>query len=431
MIDLTSIKTLGIGGVAVAVATGWTTVKAWLNNLSAYLIIHLEADNLTAQPIKKLLRTEWSTVPSGIHKVFSTQLKHRDGKTRLTPFRILGLTSIFYSWKRKAVVVVTFSQYGPYGSVSMWTLRGMLKYSDFIREAITKHASENIIEDRFRISEIRGHAGSFLFSKNRNGDHNKDSVQPEGATTLSDSTINEIDVYLDESLLFNRSDFLLDKTDDPLKALFYPETVLTNLNDATKWYASKDWYARHSIPWRRGWLLYGPGGTGKSSLAVATAKTLRIPLISFALATFTDEEFIDRWRTLPTPCVVLFEDIDTVFEGRVSMTEHKSLTFECILNQLSGVNTQPGVFLIVTTNRIETIDPALGAMDENGLSSRPGRIDRLIYVGVADEDCRMKYIKYVLADWPDTWEEVLKQTEGMTMVKVQETCVQIAYARLQ
>jgi len=145
---------------------------------------------------------------------------------------------------------------------------------------------------------------------------------------------------------------------------------------AKNWIESSDWYSRKNIRWQLGMLFHGVGGTGKTEMAIATAKSIGIPIYMFYLSTLTDAEFQEEWNDMETPCIALFEDIDNVFNKRAPVNPNIKLTFDSLLNAISGVNARDGVMLIVTTNRIDYVDEALGRpIDNTGLSSRPGRID--------------------------------------------------------
>lgn len=128
----------------------------------------------------------------------------------------------------------------------------------------------------------------------------------------------------------------------------------------------------------------------------------------------------------------MFEDIDTVFNGRENITAHKSLTFDCVINAISGVDAPDGIFLVVTTNRLEFIDPAFGvASSVEGVSTRPGRIDTVLYLGnMSVPNCR-KLANRILADWPEDVEAVMAEHAGkVTPVQFQEICLQKATTRL-
>ena len=165
------------------------------------------------------------------------------------------------------------------------------------------------------------------------------------------------------------------------------------------------WYANRGIPYRRGYLLAGPPGTGKSSLAWAIAGVfgLDIYCISLVEPTLTEEDLGTMFTSLPRRCVVLLEDIDAaglVKRGEQTTTEETKNTSEAaklgaeiskaikasqekgtkakenqgvslsgLLNAIDGVASHEGRVLLMTTNFPEKLDDAL---------IRPGRIDMKI-----------------------------------------------------
>jgi chaperone BCS1 len=89
--------------------------------------------------------------------------------------------------------------------------------------------------------------------------------------------------------------------------------------------ATARWYANRGIPYRRGYLFYGPPGSGKSSLTFAIAGIfgLDIHVISLLEPTLTEEDLGMLFTTLPARCIVLLEDIDSAGLVRESRDEEK------------------------------------------------------------------------------------------------------------
>lgn len=162
----------------------------------------------------------------------------------------------------------------------------------------------------------------------------------------------------------------------------YGTVVLTQgmaehlLEDAREFLASADWYAERGIPWRRGYLLHGPPGTGKTSIVKALAGELGLDLAMVNLASdrLDDVGLCALMASAPPRSLLLFEDIDAVFRGREATDAGKGLTFSGLLNAIDGVMAQEGHLLVMTTNHIEQLDPAL---------IRPGRIDWRGEIGLA------------------------------------------------
>lgn len=71
----------------------------------------------------------------------------------------------------------------------------------------------------------------------------------------------------------------------PLESLILPDGVLDSiLQDAREFIEMEEWYLDAGIPHRRGYLLHGPPGTGKSSTIYAVAGELGMEIYSISLA---------------------------------------------------------------------------------------------------------------------------------------------------
>lgn len=131
---------------------------------------------------------------------------------------------------------------------------------------------------------------------------------------------------------------------------------------------SKEWYNKRTIPYRRGYLLYGLPGNGKTSTALAICKYLKRNIHVINLNDMSDEKLIDAFSTLYSDAIILLEDIDSCYnKNREIISTNKNIfSFSTLLNCLDGVFSKPDTILIFTTNHIENINEAL---------IREGRID--------------------------------------------------------
>ena len=84
------------------------------------------------------------------------------------------------------------------------------------------------------------------------------------------------------------------------------------LADARAFLGLERWYAERGIPYRRGYLLHGPPGSGKTSLVCAVAGELRLPIYQLRLsgAGLDDEAFQRLLAATSRRAVVLLEDVD-------------------------------------------------------------------------------------------------------------------------
>ncbi len=133
------------------------------------------------------------------------------------------------------------------------------------------------------------------------------------------------------------------------------------------------WYRGMGIPWRRGYLLHGPPGNGKSSLVLTMAGLfeLDVYLLDLSNPRLTDALLADLVNSLPEESILVIEDIDAIFVERDRSLEG-GVSFSGLLNALDGVGSGEGRLLFMTTNHPERLDPAL---------TRPGRADRHFAIG--------------------------------------------------
>jgi len=199
--------------------------------------------------------------------------------------------------------------------------------------------------------------------------------------------------------------------------------------DFQRWLTLKKWYQERGIPWRRGHLYHGPPGTGKTSMARALAQQADMPVFAYDLSTLDNEQFSEAWQNMQehTPCIALIEDIDGTFQGRqnvLNSERRETLTFDCLLGALGGIQTCDGVFVIITTNKPETLDAALGRPDANGTgTTRPGRIDAAYCLSLPGAAQREHILRRICGECSA---EVLHETEGLTAAQVTEHAISAA-----
>uniref|UniRef100_A0A3P9K8K6 Mitochondrial chaperone BCS1 n=1 Tax=Oryzias latipes TaxID=8090 RepID=A0A3P9K8K6_ORYLA len=154
------------------------------------------------------------------------------------------------------------------------------------------------------------------------------------------------------------------------------------VDDVKDFIGNPKWYTDRGIPYRRGYLLYGPPGCGKSSFITALAGELgySICLMSLSDRALSDDRLNHLLSVAPQQSIILLEDVDAAFVSREMLpTENPlafqgmgRLTFSGLLNSLDGVASSEARIVFMTTNFIDRLDPAL---------IRPGRVDMKQYIG--------------------------------------------------
>ena len=167
------------------------------------------------------------------------------------------------------------------------------------------------------------------------------------------------------------------------------------LKDMREFLGQKEWYTTRGIPYGRKYLFYGPPGNGKTSIIAALAGTLGLNLYVLNLSDnrLSDSDLASLARNVRSGSLLLLEDIDAAVPSRVNVETESSatksttngsaeqegkkkegITLSGLLNMLDGVLTPDGIMVVMTTNRVQVLDPAL---------VRPGRVDRKVEFGFA------------------------------------------------
>jgi hypothetical protein len=167
-------------------------------------------------------------------------------------------------------------------------------------------------------------------------------------------------------------------------------------DDAAGFFDSKERYRRYNIPWKRGLILIGPPGNGKTHMIQALINDLKKPClcVKSLKSRHQNEDYsirvvFDKARE-SAPCILVMEDIDALIDN-----DNRSF----FLNELDGFRKNEGLLAIATTNHPEKLDPAI--------VDRPSRFDRKYHFDLPAHAERAAYLRW----WNQQLDEALKLTE--------------------
>lgn len=177
------------------------------------------------------------------------------------------------------------------------------------------------------------------------------------------------------------------------------------LHDLSSFFTSRELYAEYGVPWKRGILLLGPPGNGKTHATKALINTLGqrcVYVRTFSRGmpdVFAIRAVFDRARDI-APCLVVLEDLDAMITP-----ENRSY----FLNELDGFAGNDGILTLATTNHPERLDPAI--------LDRPSRFDRKYPFDLPGPEERAAYIRR----WNETLKPDLRLSEEIIPAIVEAT----------
>jgi ATP-dependent 26S proteasome regulatory subunit len=183
-------------------------------------------------------------------------------------------------------------------------------------------------------------------------------------------------------------------------------------------WSKRDTYREFGMLHKRGYLLEGPPGTGKTMASTLLAERI---VKHGAASIFHNYRLELHWlnsmlQTIRSiqpdlPLLVVMEDLNAVCEVN---------DVERVLALLDGDNQVDNVVYVATTNFLKELD--------SRITNRPSRFDEVVHVGAPTRAARLSYLKQIVpaahAD-DGKLQEMAKESEGLMMAHLRELVVPI------
>lgn len=209
---------------------------------------------------------------------------------------------------------------------------------------------------------------------------------------------------------------------------FLPQRVITDkllrlpdsrsddvIKEIERFWTLRDKFEQHGFSHKRGFLLWGPPGSGKTCTVSIVSNDLvqagGVVILGNEVNPAALSSMLTMFRQIETKrrVVVILEDIDTIVH-RFGESE--------VLSLLDGEDSIDGVVFIATTNYPEKLD--------GRIVNRPSRFDRIVKIGTPNFEARLMYLKSRNLELPDLeLEEWADATEGFSIAHLKELIIGI------
>lgn len=189
------------------------------------------------------------------------------------------------------------------------------------------------------------------------------------------------------------------------------EILLRNVVDL---HERRDLLKAHGVPVRRGVLLFGPPGTGKTYACRYLCG--RLPEVTRILVTgsaLLQVGHVFQLARLLQPAVLFLEDVDLVFMSR-EVNLYSSVLGE-LLDHMDGLRPFEDIGFVLTTNAIDRMEAAV--------RDRPGRISQCIHFGPPGAELRLRYLRHYLRRYDCAavdLDRLVRDSEGATQAFLKE-----------
>lgn len=180
--------------------------------------------------------------------------------------------------------------------------------------------------------------------------------------------------------------------------IFLEEDLKTDIRNYVEGFlSSKHIYDKVNVAWKTGCLLFGPPGTGKTSLIKTIISNYGFKPVTVQSGTQTNDDTITEafeYASTQEPALLYIEDLDTLLGQTISLSH--------FLNMMDGISTRKGLMVIATSNDLSKL--------KESVVDRPSRFDRKWEIPLPNEIISVDYLN----KW---FGEILKPAEIKKIVK--------------
>lgn len=161
--------------------------------------------------------------------------------------------------------------------------------------------------------------------------------------------------------------------------LFLPKDIKEELRNLVEnFLASQEFYLQNRIPWKRGILLYGKPGNGKTSIIRTIMSMYNFKPVTIAPGV-NDEAVREAFTYAEeqSPALLYFEDLDSLLEKNVDISS--------FLNLMDGISAKNGLLVVATANDIKKL--------KSNITDRPSRFDRKFEIPLPNQEMAYIYLR--------------------------------------
>ena len=192
-------------------------------------------------------------------------------------------------------------------------------------------------------------------------------------------------------------------------------------DDFTSFFEREEWFRANKLPYRRGYLLHGPPGNGKSSAirAMLSHPGIHGHTVNLLQRGLDDNDLMAMFHraAAQTPALIVLEDLDRCFTQAAEGEDYASAVhLQTLLNCMDGITTQDGVVIVATANDATVLDPAI--------LRRPGRFDRVVEFTNPSAELRSLYLQRLAAALSrEDLDACIEASEGSSFAQLRESYI--------